>query len=234
MEVRQQLRATGSLQRKFLVLVISLLIFVANTEGLSAQTKTPTKPKTPSQANQLSQSAVRAALSASFGSAVEAVTAFNPFYLTGDFNGDGAPDILIVVRIKGPQTELATDVKLYNPFDRPKAIYPEDPKANPTLAFAVIHGRAPGWQTAPALEKFLLFGESPLLILEYDRVTSNDPQDRKGLLELLKKGSTRYRSGGWPPATAKGDSVVLGTEATDSILYWNGKNYRWEEATGGD
>jgi hypothetical protein len=241
MDVRKQLRATGTVQRKFLVLVISLLIVVANTEGpsaqtpaaqtLAAQTKTPKKP---SQASQLSPSTVRAALSASFGSAVEAVTAFNPFYLTGDFNGDGAQDILVVVRLKGPQTELATDVKIYNPFERPKAIYPENPSANPTLALAVIHGRAPGWQTPPALEKFLLFGQTPLLILDYGRVTSAEPQDRKSLLELLKKGSTRYRAGGWPPAAAQGDSVVLGTEATDSILYWNGKNYRWEEAAGGE
>jgi hypothetical protein len=84
------------------------------------------------------------------------------------------------------------------------------------------------------LEKFLLLGQTPLLILDYGRVTSAEPQDRKGLLELLKKGSSRYRADGWPPATAKGDAIVLGTEATDSILYWNGKNYRWEEAAGAE
>jgi hypothetical protein len=157
MTVRKQLRAAGSFQpatgsfpRKFFVLVISLLLFILNTGGPSAQTKTP---KTLPKASQPSPSAVRAALSASFGSAVEAVTAFSPFYLTGDFNGDGAPDILVVVRIKGPlkgpQTELATDVKIYNPFEHPKAIYPEDPNANPTLALAVIHGRAGGGKHRP-------------------------------------------------------------------------------------
>ncbi|HEV7683055.1 MAG TPA: hypothetical protein VGO68_13080 [Pyrinomonadaceae bacterium] len=154
--------------------------------------------------------------------------------MTGDFNGDGARDILVVVRIKGSRTELAPDVKIYNPFERPKAIYPEDPATNPTLALAVIHGSKPGWQTPPALETFLLFGQTPILILNYSRAASSEAADQKGLMELLTKRSTKYRGDGWPPATAKGDSIVLGTEATDSILYWNGKTYRWEEAAGGE
>jgi hypothetical protein len=84
------------------------------------------------------------------------------------------------------------------------------------------------------LEKFLLLWETPILILNYGRVTSPASQDRKDLMELLAKRSVKFRADGWPPATAKGDSIVLGTEATDSILYWNGKNYRWEEAAGGE
>jgi hypothetical protein len=170
----------------------------------------------------------------SFGSAVEVVTAFSPYYLVGDFNGDAAQDILVVVRIKGPRTELAADVNLFNPFERPKALYPANPTANPTLALAIIHGSRPGWQTPPALGKFLLFGETPILILNYGRVISAGAQDRKGLMELLRKRSAKFRADGWPPAAAKGDSIVLGTEAIDSILYWNGKNYRWEEAAGGE
>jgi len=165
---------------------------------------------------------------------VEPVTAFKPYYLTGDFNRDGAQDVLIVVRIKGPRAELTPGVNIYNPFGRPKAVFPSDPIANPTLALAIIHGSQPGWQTAPALEKFLMLGETPVLILNYSRVTSTELQDKKNLMELLGKRSTKFRGDGWPPAAAKGDSIVLGTEATDSILYWNGKNYRWEEAAGAE
>ncbi len=164
---------------------------------------------------------------------MQAVTAFKSFYLTGDFNGDGAQDIVIVVRIKGRRADLPEDVKVYNPFERPKAVFPNDPVANPTLAFAVIHGNKGGWRASPAAEKFLLFGGSPILILQYDRATSDDPNTAGGL-ELLRKGSRRLRYFGWPPADAKGDSIILGTEATDSILYWNGKNYRWEESEGGE
>ncbi|MGH9873656.1 MAG: hypothetical protein ACRD9S_14500 [Pyrinomonadaceae bacterium] len=211
-----------------IVLVIFLLPFAASPYRPSAQTKSQTKPSPPNQ------SVLRATVKTSFGSAVEVVSSFSPYYLTGDFNGDGAQDLLIVVRIKGPRTELESDVKIYNPFERPKAVYPANPSANPTLALAIIHGSIPGWQTPPPLEKFMLFGDTPILILNYGRVTSGETIDKKDLMELLRKRSTKFRGDGWPPTAAKGDSIVLGTEATDSILYWNGKNYRWEEAAGGE
>lgn len=212
----------------FFMLLTFVLVAHVIAHGRSVQTRTQTK------ASQLSPATISETLKTSFGLAVEAVTTFKPYYLIGDFNGDSTQDILIVVRIKGPRAALESDVKIYNPFERPKAVYPDDPAANPTLAFAIIHGSRPGWRTPPALEKFLLFGQSPILVLEYSRVTSSEASDRKDLLELLTKRGTRYKADGWPPAAAKGDSIVLGTEATDSILYWNGKNYRWEEAAGGE
>ena len=215
----------------FLLLLIVGCVFIiaAETLGAFAQATRQTKP------NQLSQTAaVTEALKTSFGSSLEAVTAFNPFYLTGDFNGDGAQDIVIVARIKGHRSDLLPDVKVYNPFERPKAVFPADPLANPTLALAIIHGSRPGWQTPPALEKFLLFGESPVLILNHGRVTSGDPNAVKNLMELLRKGPRRLRNLRWPPAAARGDSIILETEAINSILYWNGKTYRWEESEGGE
>jgi hypothetical protein len=86
----------------------------------------------------------------------------------------------------------------------------------------------------PAAEKFLLVGQSPVLILNYSRVATGDPDAVKTLIELLGKRSRRLRDLGWPPTAAKGDAIILGTEATDSILYWNGKTYRWQEAEGGE
>lgn len=215
-------------QAFFLLLVCALLAMDHSGPSVSAQRQSPTKTSQPAQ-----PAAVIKALQASFGSSLEAVKAFRPYYLTGDFNGDGAPDVVVAVRIKGQRSDLPADVTVYNPFARPKAIFPADPLATPTLALAIIHGKT-DWQTSPAAQKFLLFGESPVLILNYRRVTSGGADEVKNLMELLKKGSPRLRDLGWPPATAKGDAIVLGAEATDSILYWNGKNYRWEEAAGGE
>ena len=169
MRTRVQTNRTFKEQVIFLLLVVLL---ANNVCSLSGQTKTQTK------ASQLSQTTLKNMLQTSFGSAVEPVSAFKPYYLTGDFNGDRAQDILIVVRIKGTRAELASDVTLYNPFERPKAVFPTNPSANPTLAFAIIHGSKPGWQTPPALEKFLLLGETPILILNYGRAINATPGTR--------------------------------------------------------
>ena len=215
-------------QSRNLMLAFAILVAAVSASGLTVQTRDPKKVP-PGQT-----AAIADALRTSFGSAVEAVTDFKPYYVIGDFNGDDAQDIVVAVRIKGQRSELPTDVTVYNPFERPKAVWPTDPDANPTMALAIIQGSRPGWQTPPAAAKFLLFGQSPVLILNYGRVTSGDPTAVKTLIELLGKRSKRLKDLGWPPAAAKGDSIILGTEATDSILYWNGKNYRWEEAAGGE
>jgi hypothetical protein len=217
--------SVGSL---LLLIVGCVFTIAAETLGASAQTTKQTK------ANQSNQTAaVTEALKASFGSSLEAVTAFNPFYLTGDFNGDGAQDIVIVTRIKGRRGDLPPDVKVINPFYRVAGpSYPADPAAKPTLAFAIIHGTKAGWKNAQMVGKFLLVGESPILIMENDRATGR-PEDAKNLMEIKSKLGKR-RGATWPPAAAKGDSIILETEAITSILYWNGKNYRWEEAAGGE
>jgi len=165
---------------------------------------------------------------------LEAVTTFNPFYLSGDFNGDGAQDILIVVRLKGKRSELPSDLKILNPFYHAgEPNFPADPATKPTLAFAIIHGTDAGWKAPKPAAKFLLLGESSVLILENDRATSGHSEDAKGLMEILSKRGKR-RAASRPPPAAKGDSILLATEATESILYWNGKTYRWQESEGGE
>jgi len=219
----KQMNANYLFVRRSLFLLI--VAFLITTVYATRQTR----------ANESNQSAtVTEALRASFGASLEAVTGFNPFYLTGDFNGDGAQDILIVVRVKGRRSELPPDVKVLNPFYRTREpAFPTDPAAKPTLAFAIIHGTNADLKTPQPAGKFLLLGESPILILENDRATSGHSEDAKGLMEIVSKRGKR-RVASRPPPAAKGDSILLGTEATESILYWNGKTYRWQESEGGE
>jgi hypothetical protein len=223
------MKANHSFVRQYIFLGVCLLCTTAFAPRAYAQTTRQTR------ANESNQSAaVTESLKTSFGSSLEAVTSFNPYYLTGDFNGDGAQDILIVVRLKGRRSELPPDVKILNPFYRTgQPTFPVDPSAKPTLAFAIIHGTNAGWKTSQPGAKFLLLGESPVLILENDRATSGRSEDAKGLMEIVSKRGRR-RAASQPPAAAKGDSILLGTEAAESTLYWNGKTYRWQESEGGE
>jgi hypothetical protein len=190
------------------------------------------------QQSKASQSAaITEALRTSFGPTVEAEAVFKPFYLTGDFNGDGAQDVVIVVRIKGRRDTLPKDVTIVNPFQDlyGKATFPVDPTATPMLALAIIHGTKSGWHTAQPAGEFLLFGKSPVLILNFSRTTAG-PEALEALMSLIRLGKQRSKE--WLPprikTARKGDVIVLGTEAVDSFLYWNGKTYRWEEDPSGD
>jgi hypothetical protein len=219
------LKARRGLSPRTTFLLILFCVVVASSPVLTAQTKAQTKDA--------QVPAVTEALQTSFGSALDVARGFQPFYLTGDFNGDGAQDIIIVAWTKGRQNDLAQGIRVINPFDygEGRVVWPSNPAAKPALALAIIHGDQTGWKTSRPTGKFLLIGESPILILENDRALSTRPEDRVDLMELMSRRGKRRRGAQWPPRAAKGDSISLPTEATDSILYWNGKTYRWEESS---
>ena len=177
------------------------------------------------QAAQPNAQAIKAAVQTAFGATVEPVTGFKPYFVTGDFNGDAAQDLVVVVRLNQGHKALAKDVVVSNPFGYGAMT------SGATLALAIIHGGKAGWQTSPAF-KFVVLGESPVLILQAQRATEADAA--KDLISLKRKRARRPRGEVWPPATARGDGIVLGTEATDSILYWDGRAYRWLESSGGE
>jgi hypothetical protein len=165
------------------------------------------------------------AVRSSFGSGVEVVAAFRPYQVAGDFNGDRVQDLAVVVRITGSRSVLPKDVRLLNPFEPRGAIHFPQSSDN-RLAIAILHG----WKSPVVGGKFLLIGESPILILQYARAASNEESDRSGLLGLRSKTAKRRRSEPLP-ISAKGDVILLGTEVGgDSLLYWNGRTYRWEDS----
>jgi hypothetical protein len=180
-----------------------------------------------SQTNGSQSAAVIHAVQNHFGTAVEPVTAFQPFNVVGDFNGDGVEDAAIVVRIKERRTALSRNVRLLNPFESRGAIkFPTNPGAQNELGLAILHS----WKSAKAPGKFLLIGESPILILQYSRATSSEQGDRQNLIDLRIRRS-KARPAGALPRGSRGDVILLATEVgADSLLYWNGRTYLWEDA----
>lgn len=161
------------------------------------------------------------AVQKSFGSAVDAVVYSKPFYLTGDINGDHVQDLIIVVRVKGNRSSLPKDVRVLNPFE-PKAgiAFPADPARENKFAIAVVHS----WKNSRPAGKFLLIGDSPILILENSRPTSGPDA---GDMKLMARSARRRNF----PRAAKGDVILLVTEVGgDSQLYWNGRTFLWEDS----
>jgi hypothetical protein len=173
-----------------------------------------------------SATAVALALQKHFGPAVEAVTSFQPFYMIGDFNGDGVPDLAAVVRLKARRQALPVDVKLLNPFERGGAIkFPNNPEEGNKLAVAILHS----WNNPAPAAKLLLLGESPILILQNARAISSQPNERMNLIGLRSRRAKRGRRESLPRGS-KGDVILLATEVGgDGLLYWNGRTYLWEE-----
>ena len=205
------------IQKKQALSCAAVLLLLVSSNLSAATTATPIQD----------QETLRRTVQTVFGPTVAPVTGFNPFFLTGDFNGDGAQDVVIVVRLSSGRSALAKDVRVGNPFG-----YGAIAANAETLALAIIHGGKGGWQTSPPVGKFVLLGESPVLILQSARTASAD--ESGDLMSLKRKRARRMRGDPWPPAAARGDAIVLATEATDSILYWDGKTYRWKEAAGGE
>lgn len=198
-----------------------LFVFVSSTIFVSSTGK--------SQSNTSAE--IETVLRSAFGMTVESVKQFKPFSVTGDFNGDGVADLLVIVRITGHRSELPKDVLAMNPFElNRKATFPSDPAIENRLAIAIVHS----WKSPQPAAKFLLIGESPILILDYERAVSGRAEDSKDLMSVMKRRGPRPKGQKFP-ATARGDVVLLANQVGDnSLLYWNGRTYRWQDSGEGD
>jgi hypothetical protein len=146
-----------------------------------------------------------------------------PFYLLGDFDGDGSADRAALVNIGEARADLRSyGVRYINidPYSRRKGshIDPLVHASHNCPGIAIIHGTAAGWGVTKPAGKFMV----------YECFSS---------LRLTRRGQRIRRGGGSSGRTPvpEGDSILLDLETGGTALvYRNGKTYRGFGIRGGD
>ena len=225
----------------FLSISVLICVVVLSQTAAKAQTRFDAEQKMSKRAliipaafydDRLAQQAT-AAIDTHYNSTVEAVTQFKPFYLTGDFNADGAQDLLAVVKLKVAQGQLPKDARIVKPFGFEGT---ESPSLSAStggetiaLGLAILHGGKKGWRVGQPAAKYLLLGGSPLQILTYDNISSNYVKDLMTLLPASRARRRRY-SEFRVPQTARGAWILVGTQVGEGLVYWDGKTYRFQDS----
>ena len=148
-------------------------------------------------------------MDAQFGREFRVDSGFSPPLLTGDLDGDGIEDAVIIAHAKNPLTDQQPlNYKVIDPYDEyfgtgdPRITVGfgnDDPARNEYLL--VIHGAgALAWRAPVPKAKFVVI---------------NLPFDHLGITRLaLKK---------------KVINVIAAKDATtNSVLFWTGKKYKWQ------
>jgi len=139
--------------------------------------------------------------------------------LTGDFNGDGKADVILVTKVLADKLPATSNVKTLHTFGAENT-------GKGRLQFLALHSTSTSaageWA---AYDKLLLDGDSPVLVLKHPDV-END-------LQRVSPRSKEVRELQAPSRKMKGDAVYLTTEAVSAILYWNGKSYVFHEDPAG-
>ncbi|MEO7367604.1 MAG: hypothetical protein ABIZ36_06590, partial [Gemmatimonadaceae bacterium] len=131
-----------------------------------------------------------------------------------------------VVRVRN-EGRLPRDVRVENPY---LPMYSSSP--TPALALAVLHGAAGGWSAATPRAIFLLRGGSNVVVTNEDYARPDKASEAGGI--KVWRRTERRRRPSYLPDSARGDAIVLATEAAEGILYWDGRRYAWAEDPEGD
>lgn len=158
---------------------------------------------------------IEAAVRNAFGVKVRVLTRDRPFFLTGDFNGDGKPDIAVLVNIENAREELAAhSVKFIDidPHSRRNGsqIDPLTTSRHNCVGVAIVHGTAAGWTITQPGNRYMFYEcFSPFrLIRRNQRIPRGN--GARGTAPVLK-----------------GDAIQLELESGGrAIVYWNGHTYR--------
>jgi hypothetical protein len=139
---------------------------------------------------------------------------FIPF-VTGDVDGDGVEDAVIVATCKNPLADgVEFGYKVIDPYYSAHGV--GDPKITTSFGstdpsgsnnvLLVIHGLGPdAWRSAIPKAKFVVIN------LPFRTVTMGRVQRKKGTAPAIK---------------------LVEAEDNSSVLYWDGKKYRWADVAG--
>jgi hypothetical protein len=189
----------------------------------------PPPPSGPSDQRQPQPAEAQEAIRRVYGQSVIIESGHAQYLIAGDLNGDGSPDLAVVVRpAPGQLAELNHELANWIRCD-PTKVKPAMPQKHgrillqmspPTvieshdLLLAVIHGYGPqGWRSPRAHQSYLL---KNAVGSEIKLIPHNDA------LKIAKN----YR--GLPPP--RGDVVKQTLANEQGLLYYNGAKYAWYRA----
>ena len=159
----------------------------------------------PSNAEQAE--AVRAALAREFGTHLTPVARFAPMF--GDFDGDGAEDLAVVVTGKPAIEQGEYDYKLIDPYDsyfgygNAKLMMSFPSRVDgAALYVAIVHD----WRAAKPKAKFVIVN------LPFEQIEVTRTQFKKKKISAL---------------------AVTDSTGIDAQVFWDGRKYRWI-AVGGE
>jgi hypothetical protein len=139
--------------------------------------------------------------------------------LAGDFNGDGKPDAIMVVKVLVGKVAPTTGIKTLPTFW-------EQTHEKGRLQFLALHSTASAAASAwDKYDRLLLDGNSPILVLRREEMVSD-------MLRVTPR-SREVKELQVPRKDMRGDGMHLDTEAVSAILYWNGKKYVFHEDPAG-
>ena len=196
------------------LLLTTALLLIAGQVGATTITR---------QVNQLTRERILSVVNQALGSSAQVEAGDAPYYLLGDFNGDGNQDLAVLVRVESGREELkARHVKYIDtdPFSERNGseLNPLTDMRPYCLGILVLHGASQSWH-----DKFI----NPPYIF-------NDCFSQFRVVKRQDRVQRGAESKGKTPVL-RGDAIQLDLETGgQTLVYWDDETYRGFGQRSGD